>query len=556
MSEHLQISKKIILIFFFFIIFISPGFILENLFSQTVQQEWVRQYTAGQGINHGLGIALDKSGYVYVIDNSYIGLFQPYAYKLIKYSTSGVQQWVQQFGENGNTLASCFISVDDSDKIFITSSDDVYYRTLKYDSSGILLWERFYNGTNNPQDTNVPTALTIDKYSNVYVTGESVGIGTHLDYCTIKYNSSGTQLWIARYDQNNGVDIPHAIGVDDSGNVYVTGESEVAYGKSIIITIKYNSFGEFQWLRKYGNTGNPFQYSNIGRAICIGVNNGIYITGSIIGSLGGFNVITLKYSPTGILLWDRDYGEFEGRVITRDDTDNVYIGGMTSINSRNAFLTIKYDSTGIQKWARGYTDSLSVIGRGCSLYDIVLDNLSNVYVAGTDVLSIGFPSDYSKGLILKYTPVGELEWTAMFDYNQHQWAGFNSICVDRSENVYVTGSSLDTALGSLCITIKYSQLIGIQPNSNKIPESYKLYQNYPNPFNATTKIDFAIPKDGFVTLRVYDILGREVSDLVNEFKMAGYYNVQIDASNLASGLYFYRINSKDFNEVKKMILVK
>ncbi len=81
-------------------------------------------------------------------------------------------------------------------------------------------------------------------------------------------------------------------------------------------------------------------------------------------------------------------------------------------------------------------------------------------------------------------------------------------------------------------------------------------QNYPNPFNPATKISFAVPKAGNVELKVYDILGREVATLVNEVKQPGIYNVDFNASNFASGIYFYTMKSGDFTAVKKMVLVK
>ena len=92
-----------------------------------------------------------------------------------------------------------------------------------------------------------------------------------------------------------------------------------------------------------------------------------------------------------------------------------------------------------------------------------------------------------------------------------------------------------------------------------VPKEFSLYQNYPNPFNPVTKISFDLPKDAKIKLIVYDILGREVTRLLNsEFKQAGKHIIEFDAMkyNLASGVYFYRIESGDFNAVKKMVLIK
>lgn len=98
--------------------------------------------------------------------------------------------------------------------------------------------------------------------------------------------------------------------------------------------------------------------------------------------------------------------------------------------------------------------------------------------------------------------------------------------------------------------------IGIHQISIEVPRGFSLTQNYPNPFNPATNIEFAIPKSSFVKLAIYDILGREVEKLVNEDLNAGTFNVDFNASNLTSGVYFYRIITGDFTETKKMILTK
>ncbi len=87
-------------------------------------------------------------------------------------------------------------------------------------------------------------------------------------------------------------------------------------------------------------------------------------------------------------------------------------------------------------------------------------------------------------------------------------------------------------------------------------KQFKLYQNYPNPFNPTTKIKYQIPKEEKVTLKVYDILGREVSTLVNEIKSAGIHEINFNASRLASGVYFYRITAGNYSDIKKIVLLK
>lgn len=93
-------------------------------------------------------------------------------------------------------------------------------------------------------------------------------------------------------------------------------------------------------------------------------------------------------------------------------------------------------------------------------------------------------------------------------------------------------------------------------NSNIAPKSYELSQNFPNPFNPNTTIKYALPKDGFVSIKIYDIAGREIYKLVSENKKAGYYSTQFNGSTLASGVYFYRIQAGNFIQTKKMVLIK
>ncbi len=101
-----------------------------------------------------------------------------------------------------------------------------------------------------------------------------------------------------------------------------------------------------------------------------------------------------------------------------------------------------------------------------------------------------------------------------------------------------------------------SCLIGIHQISTEVPAKFDLQQNYPNPFNPATNIKFSIPSGSFVTLKIYDQTGKEITALVNQELAAGIYNVDFDAGDLSSGLYFYKITAGDFSQTKKMVLVK
>ncbi len=109
--------------------------------------------------------------------------------------------------------------------------------------------------------------------------------------------------------------------------------------------------------------------------------------------------------------------------------------------------------------------------------------------------------------------------------------------------------------------VEDTNLVSVSANPEELPTRFQLYQNYPNPFNPTTKIKFEIPvqawnNNAFVTLKVYDVLGREVETLVDEEKTGGKYQVEFNAFNLTSGVYFYKLNTENLTETKKMVLLK
>jgi hypothetical protein len=119
-------------------------------------------------------------------------------------------------------------------------------------------------------------------------------------------------------------------------------------------------------------------------------------------------------------------------------------------------------------------------------------------------------------------------------------------------------SSVAPGVDSLFVLYNFGGgTVGIQNQEiDNIPTNFSLSQNYPNPFNPSTTIQFSLPKSGDITLKIYNLLGEEVKTLVNEFKEIGNHTVQFNASNLASGIYFYRLQAESFIQTRKMILIK
>lgn len=116
-------------------------------------------------------------------------------------------------------------------------------------------------------------------------------------------------------------------------------------------------------------------------------------------------------------------------------------------------------------------------------------------------------------------------------------------------------ASSDTGrVNRYCLNIIYNALLAV--NNQQLPVKFELGQNYPNPFNPVTKINYSVPKQTLVTIKIYDILGREVKALVNDIKAAGNYEIDFNGSQYASGIYFYRMEAGDFTDVKKLVLLK
>ena len=550
---------------------IIPGVLLLilsalNLTAQ-VAQEWVARYNGtSNSDDYAYSIANDISGNVYVTGWSK-GIGSGFDYITIKYNSSGIQQWVQRYNGpgNGDDQANS-ISVDGSGNVYVTgqsigSGTFFDLATIKYNTSGLLQWVQRYNGSGNAGDG--AYALVVDGTGNIYVTGWIMDSENASDYITIKYNSSGIQQWVQIYNgPGNADDISRSIAIDGSGSVYITGQSKQNAYNNDYATIKYNSSGIQQWVQRYhyAQDGNDFAYS-----IAVDGSGNSYVTGRSYVPTSQWNYATVMYNSAGTQQWVKLYYQPGGHYwsneyaysVAVDGSANAYVTG-ASTNSPGpfdyAYCTIKYTSTGGVQWIARY-DNPGVFDDNA--YSIAADNSGNVYVTGESGTS-GAGFDYAT---IKYNTSGAEQWVQRYNGPANDSDAAYKVIIDGSGNVYVTGWSRGIGTGYDFATIKYSQMVGIQPISNEIPNSFSLSQNYPNPFNPSTKIRFDIPplegdRGRMVRLIIYDILGREIAVIVNEQLSPGTYEVEWGASNYPSGVYMYKLVSDDFTETKKMIFIK
>jgi len=257
-----------------------------------------------------------------------------------------------------------------------------------------------------------------------------------------------------------------------------------------------------------------------------------------------------KINQDGDFLWQYNVIGFVSD-FTTDNENNILLAGFTGgINSID-YLTTKINEDGEKLWIKEF-NAIEDINDFFNC--ITSDKDDNIYVCGSTHNSIDFGVTYT----FKYDREGNLIWKHIYDMPHSIFENPQKIFLDDSNNVMIAGDYRDSTNGSNLFLMMLSQKLktDIPSSENVIPIQYLLSQNYPNPFNPTTTISYTIPKNGFVNLSVYNTLGEKVSNLVNEEQLVGSYKVDFNASSLTSGVYFYTLQTNDFVETKKLVLVK
>jgi len=306
------------------------------------------------------------------------------------------------------------------------------------------VWVRRFNGSGN--GTDVAYALALDDSLNVYVTGESSN-GQNNDYCTVKYSPTGTLLWSRVYNGSGmSGDAARAVAVDRNRNIFVTGYS---WGTNYdFATIKYTPAGDTAWVRRYNGPGNGDDYA---RALKVDASGNAYVAGYASGSGTGYDFCLLKYAPNGTLLWSRLYhgggGDDCARALALDSSGNLYVTGESSNGTAHDYLTIKYTSNGDSLWTRRYNGS----GNGDDMPSALTpDSSGNLLVTGK---SWGSGSDYDFCTI-KYAPNGDTLWIRRFNGPGNRTDVAYAVTVDRRGNAFVAGGS--DSVSTDYRTIKYS----------------------------------------------------------------------------------------------------
>ncbi len=311
---------------------------------------WTRQIGTAK-YDRSNAVAVDSAGNAYISGNTYGSLGGTSAGGsdafLVKYDPSGNLVWSQQIG-TANTELSSSVVVDSSSNIYICGNtngnlggtyrgeDDAYL--TKFDSSGNVLWTRQIGTTENDNGH----AVTVDSSGNVYISGstsgdlDGVNAGSYDAFLT-KYDTSGNELWTQQIGTTSS-DSSYAVTTDSTGNVYISGYTEGDLGGTNAGSLdacltKLDASGNVLWSRQIGTYATDRSYG-----VAVDSSGNIFISGFTGGSLDGTNLgssdaFLTKYDASGNLLWTQQFGTMdtdESRALAVDSAGNVYSSGYTN----------------------------------------------------------------------------------------------------------------------------------------------------------------------------------------------------------------------------------
>ncbi|NIR93646.1 MAG: hypothetical protein GWO08_08225, partial [Gammaproteobacteria bacterium] len=311
-----------------------------------VSVEWVATYsgTANESADFGTALVVGPSGITYVtgkIENAgNVG-----DYGTIKYNPDGDTLWVRVYHESPQIDGAALdIALDQQGNVYVTGVPF----TIKYDSSGNQLWV-----TDNDV-YNIRIAIDVSGY--IYLAGTKLS-----EIYTTKLDTAGNILWQARFEQLDQLgNEAYDMALDPWGNVIVVGEMYVPGGNHYdYITLKYTALGDTLWTRRYNGAGGPSVPLDMALAVDVDTSGHIYVTGRSRGVNTGTDYLTIKYDKDGNTLWTARYNGPNnagdaGYDIAVDGEGNVYV---TGISDGYDYTTLKYDSSGALLWTATYPGS-------------------------------------------------------------------------------------------------------------------------------------------------------------------------------------------------------
>lgn len=420
---------------------------------------------------------------------------------------------------------------------------------VKYNPFGDTLWTRHYDLTVVDEAYDVTT----DHIGNIIVSGCIVNDSTNADIHIVKYAPDGNILWTRTYSNGENVgEFGYGVAVDSKNSIIITGKAYYNWGD--YITIKYDSSGNLLWLRTYDG-----RWEDYAQDVAVDDSDNVIVTGYSDSGIN-WDWCTIKYSTDGDTLWVRRYDvSLTDRAfgVTTDSEGNVIVVGEVRYlpgSGGRTGMVVKYTPYGDTLWTKIFTDTLQYAEVG-TFVDVTTDDQGNIYLAGVYAIwdSIGMLwTDY---YIAKCAPTDDTLWTTQCDVSWDDEA--SGIALDMWGNVIVTGTSeMVYPYGYDYVTMKLQNILDEVTEHHFVPTGFALYPNYPNPFNASTVISYQLPVCSFVSLKVFDLLGREIETLVAEERYAGIYTSTWNAARFASGVYIARLTAGNYVASQKLLLIK
>lgn len=536
---------------------------------------------------------LDNSGNP--VASGYLSVkYNEYDFSIKRYNGNCQTVWESLFDSKGfSTDYGCMIAEDNNKNIFISGTNHKEAYIIKYNSMLKEQWKYIFNDSSgyDPVYNMIPLTAT-DNGGFVYLGTNVRGIATGYDIKILKLNDIGNLVdSFSIIGKDNSTDLLKCMSTDKDDNLYLGGNKGVGSGVLSFVSkfskqgtlvwdavfgfggytskliesegevfaaienhaAKISKFGEIKWVTTY----QPNNHVHFFYDCALDSRKNIICCGYGVFPIESENFIVVKYDSSGNLLWERTYNGTRSeddfaKSIAVDSNDNIYVAGKAQEypnNFINCITLLKYDSSGTLIWKKILSDP-DIINLGVG--KVKTDKFGNVYVSTGYEYSNS--RDYSY-MMVKYKSNGDSVWSTVYNHPDFFNYAYD-FHLTNENNIIMTGKAYGINTGYDITTLKYSQTSEIVTYSNEIPGKFYLYQNYPNPFNPSTIIRFDLPENNFVSIKIYDILGRRVMNLVSEFKTAGSYSVNFDGSSIASGIYIYILESGNFRDTKRMMLIK
>ncbi len=517
-------------------------------------EQWAAIYNgSASGADFARSFKVDGTGNTYIVgasDESGTGM----DCTLVKYNPEGEQLWAAHFNGTDNLADWAYaVAVDPSGNAYITgettsTASGKDFITIKYDPSGNELWNKVYNGTANGADIAVDIAL--GPFGNVYVTGKSAGTGSSDDYLTIKYDSSGNEKWVERYNGTaNSIDDARTITTDGFGFVYVSGGSIGDSSDFDFLTIKYDSLGNTAWQARYNGPGNGYDLVFYQGALATDSLQNVYIAGYSTGLDSLYEYTVVKYDSAGTQLWDaRHAGDRQGKddfanTLLVDGLLNVYTTGALYDSVSNYDLaTLKYDPEGTLLWAAVYDGADSDWDEG---YALAVDGSGNVLVGGRSNKAGFSGADF---VLLKYDNNGNEQWNIKYARGGFSWL-FN-IALQENGDMFVGGwTSEDSPANADFTIVKYNFQPVAVADLNASP--FFDIQVYPNPTSAYSELKINSPRK-IKDIYIYQITGK----LFGHIENVNRDSIVLKNMDLPKGIYFFHFILMSGNEVVRKVIVE